>query len=50
MPGFISFSYYSTSGQNIKPPATLFKIKVEVKVTPVAKSKILCHICKIKKP
>ena len=38
------YSSHSTSGQIKKPPATLAKIKVEVKIKPVAKSKKICHL------
>ena len=37
------------SGQNTQPPATLHKIKVEVKIKPAAKSKIRRHLCPNKK-
>ncbi len=50
MPGFNIFYYASFSRQNIRPPATLLKIKVEIKIKTVAKSKILCHCSQNKKP
>lgn len=50
MPGFIVFHSSYRSGQNIQPPATLNKIKVEVEIKTAAKSKISCHVLRIKKP
>lgn len=42
MAGVLTFIPFR-SGQNIQPPATLFTIKVEVKIKPDAKSKKSCH-------
>lgn len=48
MPGFYIIPLLF-SGQNTQSPATLHKIKVEVKIKPAAKSKIRRHLCPNKK-